>query len=56
MSQRSIMFLMVVVGIIQISRTSLIYVPIKRTFPSKQSGFPLQPAMGNHHMMELVVR
>ena len=56
MSQRSIMFLMVVVGIIQVSRTSLIYVPIKRTFPSKQSGFSLQPAMGNHHMMELVVR
>ena len=49
MSQRSIMFLMVVVGIIQISRTSLIYVPIKRTFS-------LQPAMGNHHMMELVVQ
>ena len=56
MSQRSITFLMVVVGNIQISRTSLIYVPIKRTFPSKQSGFSLQPATGNHHMMELVVR
>ena len=42
MSQRSIMFLMVVVGNIKISRTSLIYVPIKSTFQSKQSGFSLQ--------------
>ena len=41
-SQRSIKFLMVVVGNIKISRTSLIYVPIKSTFQSKQSGFSLQ--------------
>ena len=54
-SQRSIMFLMVVVGNIKISRTSLIYVPIKRTFPSKQSGFSLQVATGNQCVMELVV-
>ena len=47
---------MVVVGNIKISRTSLIYVPIKKTFPSKQSGFSLQLATGNHHVMELVVR
>ena len=50
------MFLMVVVGNIKISRTSLIYVPIKRTFPSKQSGFYLQLATGNHGVMELVVQ
>ena len=55
-SQRSIMFLMAVVGNIKISRTSLIYVPIKRTFPSKQSGFSLQLATGNHGVMELVVQ
>ena len=47
---------MVVVGNIKISRTSLIYVPIKKTFPSKQSGFSLQLATGNHHVMELVVQ
>ena len=56
MSQRSITFLMVVVGNIKISRTSFIYIPIKRTFPSKQSGFYLQLATGNHHVMELVVQ
>ena len=56
MSQRPITFLMVVVGNIKISRTSLIYVPIKRTFPLKQSGFSLQLATGNHHVMELVVQ
>ena len=50
------MFLMVVVGNIKISRTSLIYVPIKRTFPSKQNGFYLQLATGNHGVMELVVQ
>ena len=55
-SQRSIMFLMVVVDNIKISRTYLIYVLIKRTFPSKQSGFSLQLAMGNHHMIDLVVQ
>ena len=55
-SQRSVTFLMVVVGNIKTSRTSLIYVPIKRTFPSKQSGFSLQLATGNHCVMELVVR
>ena len=54
-SQRSITFLMVVMGNIKISRTSLIYVPIKRTFPSKQRGFSLQLATGNHCVMELVV-
>ena len=42
---------MVVVDNIKISRTSLIYVPLKRTFPSKQSGFSLQLAMRNHRMM-----
>ena len=46
---------MVAVGNIKISRTSLIYVPIKRTFPSKQSGFSLQVATGNQCVMELVV-
>ena len=56
MSQRSIIFLMVVVGNIKISRTSLIYVPIKRIFPSKQSGFSLQLATGNHGVMELAVQ
>ena len=56
MSQRPITFLMVVVGNIKISRTSLIYVPIKRTFPLKQSGFSLQLATGNHGVMELVVQ
>ena len=55
-SQRSIMFLMVVVGNIKISRTSFICVPTKRTFPSKLSGFSLQQATGNHRVMELVVR
>ena len=55
-SQRSITFLVVVVGNINISRTSLIYDPIKRTFPSKQSGFSLQPATRNQRVMELVVR
>ena len=55
-SQRSITILMVVVDNIKISRISLIYVPIKRTFPSKQNGFSLQLAMGNHRMMGLVVR
>ena len=55
MSQRSITFLMVVVDNTKISRTSLIYVSIKRTFPSKQSGFSLQLATGNHCVMELVV-
>ena len=54
-AQRSITFQMVVVGNIKISRTSLIYVPIKRTFPSKQSGFSLQVATGNQCVMELVV-
>ena len=54
-SQRSITFLLVVVGNIKISRSSLIYVPIKRTFPSKQSGFSLQLATGNHRVMKLVV-
>ena len=53
---RSVTFLMVVVGNIKISRTSLIYVPIKRAFPSKQSGFSFQLATGNHHVMELVLR
>ena len=56
MSQRPITFLMVVVGNIKISRISLIYVPIKRTFPLKPSGFSLQLATGNHHVMELVVQ
>ena len=55
-SQRSITFLVVVVGNIKISRTSLIYDPIKGTFPSKQSGFALQLATRNHHVMELVVQ
>ena len=54
-SQSSITFLMVVVGSIKIQRTSLIYVPIKRTFPSKQNGFSLQLAMGKNHVMKLVV-
>ena len=54
-AQRSITFQMVVVGNIKISRTFLIYVPIKRTFPSKQSGFSLQVATGNQCVMELVV-
>ena len=53
---RSVTFLMVVVGNIKISRTSLMYVPIKRSFPSKQSGFSFQLATGNHHAMELVLR
>ena len=53
---RSITFLMVVVGNIKISRTSLNYVPIKRAFPSKQSRFSFQLATGNHHVMELVLR
>ena len=53
---RSVTFLMVVVGNIKISRTSLMYVPIKRAFPSKQSGFSFQLATGNHHVMELVLR
>ena len=47
---------MVVVGNIKISRTSIIYFPIKKTFPSKQCGFSLQLAMGNHRVMQLVVR
>ena len=55
-SQRSIKFLTVVVGNIKISKTSLIYVPIKKTFPSKQSGFSLQLATGNLRVMELVVQ
>ena len=56
MSQRSLTFLMVVVGNRKISRTSLFYVLIKRTFPLKQSRFSLQLTMGNHHVMELVVQ
>ena len=55
-SQRSITFLMVVVGTITISKTSLIYVSIKRTFPSRQSGFSFQLATGNGPVMELVVQ
>ena len=55
-SQRSITFLMVVVGNIKISKTSLIYVSIKRTFPSRQSGFSFQLATGNGPVMELVVQ
>ena len=55
-SQRSIKFLTVVVDSIKISRTSLIYVPIKKTFPPKQSRFSLQLATGNLRVMELVVQ
>ena len=55
-SQRSITFLMVVARNIKLLRTSLIYVPLKRTFPSKQSKFSLQLATGNHRVMKSVVR
>ena len=47
---------MVVVGNIKMSRTVLVYVPIKKFFPSKQSGFSVQLATGNQCVMELVVR
>ena len=55
-SQRSITFLMVVARNMKLLRTSLIYVPLKRTFPSKQSKFSLQLATGNHRVMKSVVR
>ena len=37
---------MVVVGNIKISRSFLVYVPIKKFFPPKQSGFSLRLGIG----------